>query len=83
MSNRLAGLNLDDNLYLYLANISVGNNVYPAEMKSDRTVDLSKFPNRFDVERTSFWYGGTRQGNILTVKEGVTKVRYKYDYKGS
>ena len=82
-SNRLAGLNLDDNLYLYLANISVGNNVYPAEMKSDRTVDLSKFPNRFDVERTSFWYGGTRQGNILTVKEGVTKVRYKYDYKGS
>lgn len=82
-SNRLAGLNLDDNLNLYLANISVGNNVYPAEMKSDRTVDLSKLPNRFDVERTSFWYGGTRQGNILTVKEGVTKVRYKYDYKGS
>ena len=82
-SNRLAGINLDDNLNLYLANISVGNNVYPAEMKSDRTVDLSKFPNRFDVERTSFWYGGTRQGNILTVKEGVTKVRYKYDYKGS
>ena len=81
--NKLAGLNLDDNIYLYLANISVGNNVYPAEMKSDRTVDLSKFPNRFDVERTSFWYGGTRQGNILTVKEGVTKVRYKYDYKGS
>ena len=81
--NRLAGLNLDDNLNLYLANISVGNNVYPAEMKSDRTVDLSKLPNRFDVERTSFWYGGTRQGNILTVKEGVTKVRYKYDYKGS
>lgn len=80
-SNRLAGLNLDDNLYLYLANISVGNNVYPAEMKSDRTVDLSKFPNRFDVERTSFWYGGTRQGNILTVKEGVTKVRYQYNYK--
>ena len=82
-SNRLAGINLDDNLNLYLANISVGNNVYPAEMKSDRTVDLSKLPNRFDVERTSFWYGGTRQGNILTVKEGVTKVRYKYDYKGS
>lgn len=82
-SNRLAGINLDDNLNLYLANISVGNNVYPAEMKSDRTVDLSKLPNRFDVKRTSFWYGGTRQGNILTVKEGVTKVRYKYDYKGS
>ena len=82
-SNRLAGINLDSNVYLYLANISVGNNVYPAEMKSDRTVDLSKLPNRFDVERTSFWYGGTRQGNILTVKEGVTKVRYKYDYKGS
>lgn len=81
--NRLAGINLEDNLNLYLANISVGDNVYPAEMKSDRTVDLSKLPNRFDVERTSFWYGGTRQGNILTVKEGVTKVRYKYDYKGS
>ena len=81
-SNRLAGLNLDDNLNLYLANISVGNNVYPAEMKSDRTVDLSKLPNRFDVERASFWYGGTRQGNILTVKEGVTQVRYQYSYKG-
>ena len=79
--NRLAGINLDDNVYL--SDISVGQNIYPVEMKSDRTVDLSKLPNRFDVERTSFWYGGTRQGNILTVKEGVTKVRYKYDYKGS
>lgn len=79
--NRLAGINLDDNVYL--SDISVGQNVYPVKMESDRTVDLSKLPNRFDVERTSFWYGGTRQGNILTVKEGVTKVRYKYDYKGS
>ena len=79
--NRLAGLDLDENVYL--SDFSVGQNVYPAEMKSDRTVDLSKLPNRFDVKRTSFWYGGTRQGNILTVKEGVTKVRYKYDYKGS
>ena len=78
-SNRLAGINLDDNVYL--SDISVGDNVYPAEMKSDRTVDLSKFPNCFDVERTSFWYGGTRQGNILTVKEGETKVRYQYSYK--
>ena len=79
--NRLAGINLDDNVYL--SDISVGQNIYPVGMKSDRTVDLSELPNRFDVERTSFWYGGTRQGNILTVKEGVTKVRYKYDYKGS
>ena len=78
-SNRLAGINLDDNVYL--SDISVGSNTYHAEMKSDRTVDLSKFPNRFDVERTSFWYGGTRQGNILTVKEGETKVRYQYSYK--
>ena len=78
--NRLAGINLDGNVYLI--DISVGDNVYPAEMKSDRTVDLSKLPNRFDVERTSFWYGGTRQGNILTVKEGVTKVKYEYNYKG-
>ena len=79
--NRLAGINLDENVYL--SDISVGDNVYPAEMKSDRTVDLSKLPNRFDVKRTSFWYGGKVEGNILTVKEGVTKVRYKYDYKGS
>ena len=79
--NRLAGLDLDANVYL--VDISVGQNVYPVKMESDRTVDLSKLPNRFDVKRTSFWYGGTRQGNILTVKEGVTKVRYKYDYKGS
>lgn len=80
-SNRLAGINLDDNLNLYLANISVGNNVYPAEMKSDRTVDLSKLPNRFDVKRTSFWYGGNVERKILTVNEGVTQVRYKYDCK--
>ena len=79
--NRLAGINLDDNVYL--SDISVGSNTYHAEMKSDRTVDLSKFPNRFDVERTSFWYGGTRQGNILTVKEGVTEVRYQYNYKNN
>ena len=81
--NRLAGINLEDNLNLYLANISVGDNVYPAEMKSDRTVDLSKFPNRFDVGRTSFWYGGNVEGKILTVKEGVTRVRYKYSYKNN
>lgn len=80
-SNRLAGINLDSNVYLYLANISVGNNVYPAEMKSDRTVDLSKLPNRFDVKRASFWHGGNVEGKILTVKEGVTQVRYKYDCK--
>ena len=79
--NRLAGLDLDDNVYL--SDFSVGQNVYPAEMKSDRTVDLSKLPNRFDVKRASFWYGGNVEGKILTVKEGVTKVRYKYDYKGS
>ena len=79
--NRLAGINLDDNVYL--SDISVGSNTYYAKMKSDRTVDLSKFPNRFDVERTSFWYGGTRQGNILTVKEGVTEVRYQYNYKNN
>ena len=81
--NRLAGINLEDNLNLYLANISVGDNVYPAEMKSDRTVDLSKLPNRFDVERASFWYGGNVEGKILTVKEGVTRVRYKYSYKNN
>ena len=82
-SNRLAGINLDNNFNLYLHNISVGNNVYPAEMKSDRTVDLSKFPNRFNVERTSVWYGGKVEGNILTVKEGETRVRYQYNYNSN
>ena len=77
--NRLAGLDLDGNVYLI--DISVGDNVYPVEMKSDRTVDLSKLPNRFDVERASFWYGGKVEGNILTVKEGVTQVRYEYRYR--
>ena len=77
--NRLAGINLDDNVYL--SDISVGQNVYPVKMESDRTVDLSKLPNRFDVERTSFWYGGKVEGNTLTVNEGVTQVRYQYSYK--
>ena len=79
--NRLAGINLEDNVFL--SDISVGDNVYPAEMKSDRTVDLSKLPNRFNVERTSFWYGGTRQGDTLTVKEGETRVRYQYNYNSN
>ena len=77
--NRLAGLDLDDNVYL--SDFSVGQNIYPVEMKSDRTVDLSKLPNRFDVERASFWYGGKVEGNILTVNEGVTQVRYEYRYR--
>lgn len=77
--NRLAGLDLDDNVYL--SDFSVGQNVYPVEMKSDRTVDLSKLPNRFDVERASFWYGGKVEGNTLTVNEGVTQVRYEYRYR--
>ena len=77
--NRLAGLDLDDNVYL--SDFSVGQNIYPVEMKSDRTVDLSKLPNRFDVERASFWYGGKVEGNTLTVNEGVTQVRYEYRYR--
>lgn len=81
--NRLAGINLEENFNLYLANISIGDNVYPAEMKSDRTVDLSKLPNSFDVERTSSWYGGNVEGKILTVKEGVTKVKYEYNYNNN
>ena len=77
--NRLAGLDLDANVYL--SDFSVGQNIYPVKMESDRTVDLSKLPNRFDVERASFWYGGKVEGNILTVKEGVTQVRYEYRYR--
>ena len=81
--NRLAGINLEENFNLYPTNISIGDNVYPAEMKSDRTVDLSKLPNSFDVKRTSSWYGGNVEGKILTVKEGVTKVKYEYNYNSS
>ena len=79
--NRLAGIDLDSNVYL--RDYSVGDNVYPVKMKSDRTVDLSKLPGGFDVERASFWYGGKVQGNILTVNEEVTRVRYQYRYRNS
>mgnify|MGYP004635809879 CR=1 FL=1 len=82
--NRLAYLNLDANTKIndYYINFRLAENAYPVEMKSDRTVDLSQLPNGFDMRRLVWWYDATRQGNILTVDEGVTKVKYTYLCRG-
>ena len=82
--NRLAYLNLDANTKIndYYINFRLAENVYPVEMKSDRTVDLSQLPSDFDMSRAVWGFDVTRQGNILTVNEGVTKVQYSYLCRG-
>ena len=83
--NRLAYLNLDANTKIgdYYINFRLAENAYPVKMKSDRTVDLSQLPNGFDMSRAVWGFDVTRQGNILTVNEGVTKVQYSYLCRGS
>ncbi len=50
--------------------------ITPAE---DNTFDLTTLPGSFDIAKASNWVGGTVEGNILTVTDGVDEVTYTYD----
>ena len=50
---------------------------YAIDVNEDGTFDLSSLPEGFDVDKTSGWVDGTRNGNILKVYSH--RVRYLYN----
>ena len=80
-NNQLTSLNLEQSPLLSPSNTSAwgNNNVYTVTLTPDRTFNLSTLSGgAFDVSKASGWNGGTVNGNILTVNEGVNKVTYSY-----
>ncbi len=62
----------------YIESLICENNVYAAAFGEDGTFDLSTLPGSFDISKASNWVGGSVQGNILTIDEGVAEVTYIY-----
>ena len=80
-NNQLTSLNLEQSPLLSPSNTSAwgNNNVYTVTLTPERTYNLSTLSGgAFDVSKASGWNGGTVNGNILTVNEGVNKVTYSY-----
>lgn len=59
--------------------VSLDNNQCEIIIDDDRTFNLENLPGKFDTAKASGWSGGTVEGNILTVDDGVSKVTYDYD----
>ena len=79
--NQLTSLNLEQNTNLAAWNTDAWTNynTYTVTLTPDRTFNLSTLSGgAFDVSKASGWNGGTVNGNILTVNEGVNKVTYSY-----
>ena len=81
MNNQLTSLNLEQSPLLTPSNTDAwgNNNVYTVTLTPDRTFNLSTLSGgAFDVSKVITLNGGTVNGNILTVNEGVNKVTYSY-----
>lgn len=81
MNNQLTSLNLEQNPQLGAWNTDAwgNNNVYTVTLTPERTYNLSTLSGgAFDVSKIVTLNGGTMNGNILTVDEGVNKVTYSY-----
>ena len=79
--NQLTSLNLEQNTLLGSWNTDAWTNynTYTVTLTPDRTFNLNTLSGgAFDVSKASGWNGGTVNGNILTVNEGVNKVTYSY-----
>ena len=77
-NNQLTSLNVDS--CAEFIDLGCKGNEYPVKVSAQtRTFDLHKLPGGFDPSRASDWKGGTVNGSILTVKDGVTEVTYSYD----
>ena len=79
--NQLTSLDLSNNTNLGkgLFEPYIGTSSYSISVNTNRTVDMSGLPGKFNVSKVSNLVGGTMKGNILTVEEGVTEVTYTYD----
>ena len=79
--NQLTSLNLEQNTNLAAWNTDAWTNynTYTVTLTPDRTFNLSTLSGgAFDVSKVITLNGGTVNGNILTVNEGVNKVTYSY-----
>lgn len=79
----LAGENFLSNINISNSNekvaIELDDNQYEIVINDDRMFNLETLPGNFDISKASGWSGGTVEGNILTVDDGVFVVTYDYD----
>lgn len=74
--NQLIGLDINNNPNIAYCNCA--GNQYDVEVDENNQIDLSQLPGKMDVSKTSEWTDATVDGNILTVKKGVSVVTYMY-----
>lgn len=77
--NKLTSLSFNENAETSYASIYTGNNHYQIAVDADGIYDLSQLPGNFDVNETSDWTHGERNGTELKVTPGSTKVTYNYN----
>lgn len=75
--NQLTGLSINDNPNITYCNCA--GNQYDVEVDENNQIDLSKLPGKIDVSKINGWTDATVDGNILTVKKGVSVVTYMYN----
>lgn len=77
--NKLTSLSFNKNAETSYASIYTGNNHYQIAVDADGIYDLSQLPGNFDVNKTSDWTHGERNGTELKVTPGRTTVTYNYN----
>ena len=78
--NKLTSLSFNENVAMPpVASINTYNNRYQIAVDADGIYDLSQLPGNFDVNKTSDWTNGERNGTELKVTPGSTTVTYKYN----
>lgn len=77
--NKLTSLSFNENAETSYASIYTGNNHYQIAVDADGIYDLSQLPGNFDVNETSDWTHGERNGTELKVTPGRTTVTYNYN----
>lgn len=75
--NKITSLDLSKNTAL--KSLSSYGNQYTIEIVNGK-FDLTTLPGNFDVSKASNWYGGSVEGNVLTVRDGISNVDYNYDF---
>ena len=78
--NKLTSLSFNENVVMPpVPSIYTSNNRYQIAVDADGIYDLSQLPGNFDVNKTSDWTNGERNGTELKVTPGSTTVTYKYN----
>lgn len=78
--NKLTSLSFNENVVMPpVVSIYTSNNHYQIAVDADGIYDLSQLPGDFDVNKTSDWTNGERNGTKLKVTPGSTTVIYKYN----